>query len=152
MASKAMLVCSEANGQTNDVSKPDAENGLFRTITPRSTHGTYQLEPDIKFPRVIVAKIVKEVVDSLLLGREYEPGFCRQASRLITDVLKTRVKLLQLKRYRIIAQAIISNVGDPNFYSSSLCLWEPALDTCVSYEFCNGSIVAAVSVFGIYQS
>ncbi|KAL5107377.1 Tctex1 domain-containing protein 1-A [Taenia crassiceps] len=146
LTSEAMLAQTKMNGQAEGTNKPEVKDELS------NTHNTYQLGPDVGFPRDIVARMTKEVVDSLLLGREYEPEFCRQASRLMTDVLKARVKSLQLKRYRIITHAIISSVGDPNFYLNSLCLWEPALDTCVLYEFCNGSIAAAVSVFGIYQS
>ncbi|CDS37092.1 Tctex 1 [Echinococcus multilocularis] len=164
MASETALVRGKINAQPETFTKSKAETGhssLFtithcdvpnHMTTLRSTYSTYQLEPDVKFPKAIVANIVKEVVDGLLHGREYEPEFCRQASRRMTDVLKARVKSLQLKRYKIITQATLSSVSDPNFYSSSRCLWEPALDTCVSYDFCNGSIVATANVFGIYQS
>ncbi|XP_022109731.1 tctex1 domain-containing protein 1-B-like isoform X3 [Acanthaster planci] len=112
---------------------------------------TYQMEPTKRFPVNTVKDILGEVLQHYLAEEKYEPELCKQMTKTISDVVKARVKELQLGRYKIIALVHIGELRDQGLKISSRCLWDAAHDNSSSYEFRNNSLFATAMVFGIYH-
>ncbi|XP_070563118.1 dynein light chain Tctex-type 5-B-like isoform X2 [Ptychodera flava] len=111
---------------------------------------TFQLKPNKKFPVVQVKNILKDVLESYLSEEKYEPELCRQMTKTISEVVKARVKDLQVKRYKVIVLIHIGQLKDQGMRMGSRCLWDPENDTFSSYEYKNNSLFAIGSVYGVY--
>ncbi|XP_038068675.1 tctex1 domain-containing protein 1-B-like isoform X2 [Patiria miniata] len=112
---------------------------------------TYQMEPTKRFPVNTVKDILCEVLQHYLAEEKYEPELCKQMTKTISDVVKARVKDLQLGRYKIIALVHIGELRDQGLKISSRCLWDAAHDNSSSYEFRNNSLFATAMVYAIYH-
>ncbi|XP_015492391.1 tctex1 domain-containing protein 1 isoform X3 [Parus major] len=106
--------------------------------------------PGGRFPVAAVDEILREVLGSALREQRYEPGPCREAAKDIAEVVKARVKALQLPRYKIVVVAHIGQLGQQSLQISSRCLWDPHTDTFSSYVFKNTSLFAVANVYGVY--
>ncbi|XP_002731775.1 dynein light chain Tctex-type 5-B-like, partial [Saccoglossus kowalevskii] len=111
---------------------------------------TYQLAPPKKFPVGQVKNILKDVLESYLAEERYEPELCRQMTKTISEVVKARVKDLQVKRYKVIVLIHIGQIKDQGLKMGSRCLWDPNNDTFSSYEYANNSLFAVGIVYGVY--
>ncbi|XP_038000351.1 tctex1 domain-containing protein 1 isoform X1 [Motacilla alba alba] len=54
--------------------------------------------PARRFPVAAVEEILRDVLGSVLRERRYEPGPCREAAKDIAEVVKARVKALEVPR------------------------------------------------------
>ncbi|XP_014106070.1 PREDICTED: tctex1 domain-containing protein 1 [Pseudopodoces humilis] len=106
--------------------------------------------PGGRFPVAAVDEILREVLGSALREQRYEPGSCREAAKDIAEVVKARVKALQVPRYKIVVVAHIGQLGQQSLQISSRCLWDPHTDTFSSYVFKNTSLFAVANVYGVY--
>ncbi|XP_072019307.1 dynein light chain Tctex-type 5-B-like [Amphiura filiformis] len=112
---------------------------------------TYQLEPSRRFPVNSIKSILADVLEGYLSEERYEPDLCREMTKTISDVVKARVKDLQLNRYKIIVLVHIGELRDQGLRISSRCLWDPQNDNSSSYEFRNNSIFGVAQVYGVYH-
>ncbi|XP_071799694.1 dynein light chain Tctex-type 5-B-like isoform X1 [Asterias amurensis] len=112
---------------------------------------TYQMDPKKRFPVNTVKDILGEVLQHYLAEEKYEAELCKQMTKTISDVVKARVKDLQLGRYKIIAIVHIGELKDQGLKISSRCLWDAANDSSSSYEYRNNSLFATAMVYGIYH-
>uniref|UniRef100_A0A8C0ZAQ3 Tctex1 domain containing 1 n=1 Tax=Cyanistes caeruleus TaxID=156563 RepID=A0A8C0ZAQ3_CYACU len=112
---------------------------------PVENTGTW---PGGRFPVAAVDEILREVLGSALREQRYEPGPCREAAKDIAEVVKARVKALQVPRYKIVVVAHIGQLGQQSLQISSRCLWDPHTDTFSSYVFKNTSLFAVANVYG----
>jgi hypothetical protein len=111
---------------------------------------TYQMAPSKKFPEGNVRSILKEVLTESLAEVNYDPNTCRQLTKSISDNLRSRVKEMNIQRYKIICLVHIGQLGKQAMRIGSRCLWDTSVDTYTSFEFKNGSIFAVATVYGVY--
>uniref|UniRef100_H0VQD9 Dynein light chain Tctex-type family member 5 n=2 Tax=Cavia porcellus TaxID=10141 RepID=H0VQD9_CAVPO len=111
---------------------------------------TYQLGPTKHFSVVTVNRILEDVLTNYLQEEKYEPEFCRQMTKTISEVIKAQVKELMIPRYKLIVVTHVGRLKDQSLFIGSRCLWDPKSDTVSSYVFRNSSLFALTSVYAIY--
>ncbi|XP_049631412.1 dynein light chain Tctex-type 5 [Suncus etruscus] len=135
----------------NDASHPD-ESSQRSDVShlPIKMENTYQLGPARLFPTVVVKNLLKDVLTNSLEEEHYEPEFCRQMTKTISEVIKGRIKDLNIPRYKLIVLVHIGQLKKQGILIGSRCLWDPKNDTFSSYVFRNASLFALASVYAVY--
>ncbi|KAJ1555166.1 Tctex1 domain-containing protein 2 [Cladochytrium tenue] len=74
--------------------------------------GSYSIRPNQKqkFRSSAVSAIIKKSLADYLTGTTYQPDTAPQTSRDIADDIKTKVKALDLSRYKIVVQVVIGEM------------------------------------------
>ena len=67
-----------------------------------------------------------------------------------TQVIKARVKELQIPRFKVITLITIGSTNEQGMTVGSRCLWDASVDTFSSFEFRNKHLFAVGTVYGIY--
>nr|XP_034359181.1 tctex1 domain-containing protein 1 isoform X1 [Arvicanthis niloticus] len=111
---------------------------------------TYQLGPTKPFPVATVNRILEDVLITYLQEAQYDPEFCRQMTKTISEVIKTQVKELVIPRYKLIVTVYIGQRDDQSILIGSRCLWDPKSDTVSSYTFKNSTLFALANVYAVY--
>uniref|UniRef100_A0A8C6GU50 Dynein light chain Tctex-type 5 n=2 Tax=Mus spicilegus TaxID=10103 RepID=A0A8C6GU50_MUSSI len=111
---------------------------------------TYQLGPTKPFPVATVNHILEDVLTTYLQEAQYDPEFCRQMTKTISEVIKTQVKELVIPRYKLIVIVYIGQRDDQSIVICSRCLWNPKSDTVSSYTFKNSTLFALANVYAVY--
>ncbi|XP_051943467.1 dynein light chain Tctex-type 5-B-like [Hippocampus zosterae] len=111
---------------------------------------TYQLGPRKRFPAPAVVEILKDVLTSYLEEEKYEVEWSRQMIKTICEVIRSRVKDLMIRRYKLVVLAHIGQLAGQSMQISSRCLWDPATDTFASWSFKNTSLYGVASVYAVY--
>ena len=121
-----------------------------RRVPEVAMENTFKMTPDRRFPERDVRSILKEILTERLAEAKYDADQCRQLSKSISDTVKNRVKDLNIQRYKIICLVHIGQLGNQAMRIGSRCLWDTNCDTFASFEFKNGSLFAAATVYGVY--
>lgn len=121
-----------------------------RRVPEVSMENTFKMAPDRKFPERDVRLILQEILTERLAEAKYDADQCRQLSKSLSDAVKNRVKDLNIQRYKIICLVHIGQLGNQAMRIGSRCLWDTNFDTFASFEFKNGSLFAAATVYGVY--
>ena len=114
---------------------------------------TYQLEPKKKFYRNRVQPIIEETLKEELTNARYvDAATAGMRSCNLAEVLKERVKALQLDRYKIVATVSIGSKGEspPAAIFASQGLWSSSTDGFASASFFNDSLFAVAAVYAVY--
>ncbi|XP_037357179.1 dynein light chain Tctex-type 5 [Talpa occidentalis] len=119
-------------------------------LLPVRMENTYQLGPTKHFPVVTVNHILKDVLTHYLQDEQYEPEFCRQMTKTISEVIKAQVKDLVIPRYKLIVIVHIGQLSGQSILIGSRCLWDPKSDNISSYIFRNSSLFALANVYAVY--
>ncbi|XP_037058641.1 tctex1 domain-containing protein 1 isoform X3 [Peromyscus leucopus] len=120
--------------------KPPALQFAWKTHTSPTKH----------FPVATVNRILKDVLTAHLQEAEYDPEFCRQMTKTISEVIKARVKELMIPRYKLIVTVYIGQQDGQSILIGSRCLWNPKSDTVSSYTFRNSTLFALANVYAVY--
>jgi len=114
---------------------------------------TYQLEPKKKFHRNRVQPIIEETLkEELAQARYVDASTAGRRSCILAEVLKEKVKALQLDRYKIVATVSIGSKADlpPAAVFASQGLWSQSTDGFASAAFENDSLFAVAVVYAVY--
>ena len=135
--------------------------GLFalrrQTLTKTSKpavrlENTYKMTPDQGkvFSGSKVRQIAEEVMETEIGDLKYDPSICGDMARDLALKIKTRVKDLNMPRYKIVCQVIIGQVHDQGMEAASRCIWDPSTDNyaCISYR--NQTILAVALIHAVY--
>uniref|UniRef100_A0A3Q2CM34 Dynein light chain Tctex-type family member 5 n=1 Tax=Cyprinodon variegatus TaxID=28743 RepID=A0A3Q2CM34_CYPVA len=109
-----------------------------------------QTGPSKPFPVTDVLKILKEEIDNKLQGEKYEAQRSRELTLTLCEVIKNRVKQLQIPRYRIVVKVHIGQIIGQGIQTRSGFLWDPSTDTFASHSFKNDSLFCCATVFAVY--
>ncbi|GFO42628.1 TCTEX1 domain-containing protein 1-like [Plakobranchus ocellatus] len=112
---------------------------------------TYRMEPKRKFESTQVRQCIQTILDSRLERFPYNPKFCANMSRILSDEIKRRVKAMNFDRYKIICSVTIGEQKGQGVHVTSRCAWDEKLDTFATYTFQNEKIFCTATVFGVYN-
>lgn len=127
---------------------PNHDDPQYRP--PVKYENTYQTAPNSKFPTAKIRYIISDVLESCLRHEKYEPELCRQLSKTTSEIIKTRVREMNIPRFKIICLVHIGQLNNQGLRIGSRCLWDSNSDTFSSYEFRNNKLFAIGSVYGVY--
>ncbi|KAH3849288.1 dynein light chain Tctex-type 5-A-like [Dreissena polymorpha] len=111
---------------------------------------TYKLTPDFKIQESKIKDIIKNVLAEQITEKNYDASHCGSKCKLISEIMKERVKKLELPRFKIVCMATIGQLFDQSMLVTSRCLWDQRFDNVVSAELRKGDIVAVGMVFAVY--
>lgn len=113
---------------------------------------TYKLGPDSG--KVASSNKIETAVKSILeqfLGNEkYSPDTCSSLACSLSIMIKNAVKDMDLPRYKIITNVIISQHGAQSMQTASRCLWDTSTDNFSHVTYNNASLCAVVTVHCVY--
>ncbi|XP_005107262.1 tctex1 domain-containing protein 2 [Aplysia californica] len=112
---------------------------------------SYRMTPHRKFDCKKVEECIREVLEEKLENFPYNPKFCANMCKVLSDEIKSEVKAMNFDRYKIVCTVQIGQRRDQGIYVTSLCAWDEKLDNFASYTFKNDKIFCTALVFGIYN-
>eukprot|EP00057_Strongylocentrotus_purpuratus_P003178 XP_003726104.1 PREDICTED: tctex1 domain-containing protein 1-B-like [Strongylocentrotus purpuratus] len=128
-----------------------------RRRSPSAKHlpqieNTYQLEPRELFSSYVrvIRDIIESTVESRLTGMKYDPKLCSKEAEELSEIIKERVKTLDIDRYKLITLVHIGKMHGQGLQVCSRNSWDPARDSFVSYRFQNASVFCVATIYGVY--
>ncbi|XP_072044833.1 uncharacterized protein [Amphiura filiformis] len=113
---------------------------------------TYKIEPREKFAlyHPTIKSIMESIVEASLKYRKYDSLTCASLTQQLSGDIQAEVKDIELERYRLIT---VVNIGERNRQDVrivSRAIWDPDLDSFVTYKFQNEWLFCIATVYGIY--
>jgi hypothetical protein len=113
---------------------------------------TYRIEPDDDYrfrPYKIQAKILEILVEELK-GETYNPATVNELVKNVSRSVHQLMKNLQLPRYKIVMQTVITQKFDQLVRIASRCLWDQKTDNMLSVNYETKDMIAIVTVYAVY--
>jgi hypothetical protein len=129
--------------------------GRKSSMVPSSNQpqpNTYRIEPDDDYrfrPYKIQAKILEILVEELK-GETYNPATVNELVKNVSRSVHQLMKSLQLPRYKIIMQTVITQKFDQLVRIASRCLWDQKTDNMLSVNYETKDMIAIVTVYAVY--
>lgn len=119
---------------------------------PVKLENTYRLGPgeNERFKSCEVQRVVEGILESFLCGEEYDPQTSARLSQQLCDVIKARVREMNVPRYKLVCHVIIGANLNQCFLNSSRCIWNTDTDNCASATYKNATLFAVASVYAMY--
>ena len=113
---------------------------------------TYRLAPQEheRFNAPKVQKATTAILESFLSGEEYDAAKCARLTQQLCEVIKVRVREMNMPRYKIVCYVLIGQDCGQSINNSSRCVWNTETDNFATATYKNGSLFAAASVYGLY--
>ncbi|XP_022334768.2 dynein light chain Tctex-type 5-like [Crassostrea virginica] len=127
-------------------------SGSERGGTTKVLENTYKVGPDdgTKFNPRKAEEIINNVLTMYLKDRVYDDRKFPQLCKTLSDLIKERVKLSGLKRYKVIAYVTILENKKQSFHFTSRSLWESNLDNFASVTYNGPNFIAIGTLFATY--
>ena len=116
-----------------------------------AVENTYKMEPDHKFRTREVEEIIRGVLEQFLSGTRYDGNTTGDQTRLLSDIIRERVKQRQYERYKIVSWVTICEKRDNNVRVASRGLWDARNDGYASVIFENETMYAIGNVYAVYH-
>ncbi|XP_033734049.1 tctex1 domain-containing protein 1-like [Pecten maximus] len=131
------------------LSKTGSESG-HKPI--KSLENTYKVEPEegTQFSIANAEKIMTNVFEAYLKGRQYDAKKFRLLSKSLADMIKERVKQSGIVRYKIVATVLIVEDCGQSVRLGSRCLWDTTYDNQATVVFKGDGFEAVGSVFATF--
>ncbi|XP_005091232.2 tctex1 domain-containing protein 1 [Aplysia californica] len=113
---------------------------------------TYKLEPenDKKFSTQKAEAVIAGVFEHYLQGKKYDPKVFPRLIKTLTELIRDRVKMQGLDRYKILATVTILENKEQGIQLSSRALWNHAHDNYASLAYEGPNYFAVGSVYAVY--
>jgi len=113
---------------------------------------TYKLEPEDnkKFSTRKAEQVISGVFEHYLAGRSYDAKTFPRLIKTLTELIRDRVKMQGLDRYKIIATVTILENKEQGIQLSSRALWNQQHDNYASLAYEGPNYFAVGSVYAIY--
>lgn len=133
---------------------------LRRLTIPRSDtdkpkikfENTYKMAPEAG-NHIAMSKI-EEMAEQILRdeigGKIYNSFHAGQMACSISSKIKTKVKEMNVPRFRIVCQVVVSQAKEQGLEAASRCLWDASTDNFTAVTYQNDSISATAMVYGVY--
>ncbi|XP_062596876.1 dynein light chain Tctex-type 5-like [Saccostrea cucullata] len=127
-------------------------SGSERGGPTKALENTYKVGPEdgTKFNPQKGEQIISNVLNMYLKDRVYDERKFPQLCKTLSDLIKERVKLSGLKRYKVIAYVMVFENKKQSIHYTSRCLWESNLDNYASATYNGTDFVAIGTVFATY--
>ncbi|GFR95230.1 Tctex1 domain-containing protein 1 [Elysia marginata] len=126
---------------------------ILAALKPKvATENTYKLGPDEgkAFKPDKVKAIIETVLNSFLKSFRYTPEGSRRMCLAISKDVKSRVKMLDFQRYKLVCNVMIMQNKGQSSQISSRCLGNADLDGFASASITTPQIIALVTVHAAY--
>ncbi|XP_076462063.1 uncharacterized protein LOC143294572 [Babylonia areolata] len=111
---------------------------------------TYKMVPDSRFQETQVREIIAKVLKENLTDPQYDPRVMSRRCLELSDIIKERVKQLDMHRFKIVCMVTIGQNTDQSMMVSSRCLWNFNFDNFTSFTLKKEPYYAIGMVFATY--
>eukprot|EP00916_Digyalum_oweni_P006714 GHVL01011449.1.p1 GENE.GHVL01011449.1~~GHVL01011449.1.p1 ORF type:complete len:248 (-),score=11.03 GHVL01011449.1:311-1054(-) len=111
---------------------------------------TYKLEPDSRFQETQIREIIAKVLKENLTDNSYDARVMSHRCLELSEIIKERVKLLDMHRFKIVCMVIIGQNSEQSMMVSSRCLWNFAHDNFATFTLKKELYYAVGMVFVTY--
>ncbi|XP_059157344.1 dynein light chain Tctex-type protein 2B-like [Physella acuta] len=114
---------------------------------------TYKLAPDLdkRFSCHSAEEVIRGVFQHYLHGKRYDAKVFPRLIKTLTELIRDRVKMQGLDRYKILAIVTIVENKDQGVQLASRALWNHQLDNYASLTYKGPDFVAVGCVYAVYQ-
>ncbi|XP_031562870.1 tctex1 domain-containing protein 1-like [Actinia tenebrosa] len=103
-----------------------------------------------------IRKIIHDVLEDKLSGKNYSPKECSSAVRDIVNIIKVKMSELQMPHYKFACTCLITKRIKPAPAVESGCVWDNAKtsvdqDNFAEFLYKNEDLYALGTVYGIYD-
>ncbi|RUS69066.1 hypothetical protein EGW08_023169 [Elysia chlorotica] len=126
---------------------------ILAALKPKvATENTYKLSPDDgkTFKPDKVKTIIETVLSSFLKNFRYTPEGSKRMCLAISKDVKSRVKMLDFQRYKIVCNSLIMQNRGQGSQVSSRCLGSADVDGFASASLTTPQIISVVTVHAVY--
>jgi len=118
-----------------------------------SQRGGHVIRPNFqhKFRPIIVKKCMHDVMSEFLHDKQYDANEAPKWARELGELVKAKLKELELERYKFIVQVVIGEQRGEGVKMVCRCLWDSDTDNMAQDVFMNGSLFCVVAAFGIFN-
>ncbi|CAF0939788.1 unnamed protein product, partial [Brachionus calyciflorus] len=113
---------------------------------------TYRLGPGEgqKFNVSKVQKLVNDILSNHLENVKYEPNKCKDLVQLLSEEIKTRIKSIIFRRYKLIVNLTIGQNDGNSIIVASRSLWNADTDNGCTVQYKNSTLFAVATIFATY--
>lgn len=111
---------------------------------------TYKMLPDYRFLESKVEDIMRNVFTENITEKEYDPQAMGQKCKLTSEIIKEKVKSLNMHRFKIICHVLAAQKGDQSMMITSRCLWDQRFDNSATVTIKRGEYFVIGMVFVVY--
>lgn len=118
----------------------------------RVLENTYKLGPEdgTKFNQQKAEQIIHNVLNMYLKDRVYDEKKFPQLCKTLSDLIKERVKLSGLRRYKVVAYVMVFENKTQGVHYTSRSLWETNLDNFATVKYNGSDFIAIGTIFATY--
>jgi len=144
---KVLRAATEGNPVA--VIQPSASQRQSQT---QSEEEKYVVRPQFKdtFKPREVKQIMKAVIKEKLFDKKYNQNETGNWTKDIAVAIKSRLKELELKRYKFMVQVVIGEMKGAGVRMGCRCLWDAQTDKVAEETFINESLFCVAVAFGVY--
>lgn len=138
---------------SSGIMRPYARKMSKAPVPPQPKYeNTYKTDPDegFKFKAHQVEKTVYDVLETKLKQEKYNYRTVQNLICELSYLIKERVKKLNFPRYKFVVSVVISSKNEQGFEIASRCMWNTETDNFAHVTYVNETLMACVSVFGVY--
>ncbi|KAL2609851.1 hypothetical protein R1flu_028424 [Riccia fluitans] len=95
-------------------------------------------------------EMISAILREKLSGATYDADTAPMMVRDITDAIKTKLKDMNLERYKLVVQAVLGEQRGQGFQMSCRCFWDSNTDNYAHASFTNDSIFCVAGAFAMY--
>lgn len=126
--------------------------GIQSAQTIVSYEPTYRLTPEDnkKFSTNKAEQVIAGVFEHYLKGRQYDPKVFPRLIKTLTELIRDRVKMQNLDRYKIVSTVTIIENKEQGVQMSSRAMWNDTFDNYASLAYEGPNYYAVGSVYAVY--
>lgn len=124
----------------------------FHSQNNQKLENTFRLGPGEgqKFNVSKVQKLVNDILISHLENVKYEPNKCKDIVQNLSEEIKSRIKSIIFRRYKLIVNITIGQNSGNSIIVASRSLWNADTDNGCTVQYKNNSIFAIATIFATY--
>ncbi|XP_065178279.1 dynein light chain Tctex-type protein 2B-like [Sycon ciliatum] len=118
-----------------------------------TTRNTYTIRPNfhLKFRPAAIKDILRTVLYEELSDKEYTAEDAKEWSQKAADLIRQRLKDLELDRYKYVVQVIVGEQRGQGIKIGSRCLWDSDTDNMAQEAFLGETLFGVAFVFGVFH-
>jgi len=113
---------------------------------------TFIIRPEYahKFKAAQVQGILHEALADFFADKQYDTELALQWAQEISDLVKEKLKALQLPRYKYVVQAVIGEQRGAGVKVGARCLWDSDTDQLAQDTYVNETLYCSLAAYGVY--
>eukprot|EP00294_Goniomonas_avonlea_P017480 CAMPEP_0114539128 /NCGR_PEP_ID=MMETSP0114-20121206/74_1 /TAXON_ID=31324 /ORGANISM="Goniomonas sp, Strain m" /LENGTH=132 /DNA_ID=CAMNT_0001723213 /DNA_START=140 /DNA_END=538 /DNA_ORIENTATION=+ len=131
-----------------------AAKNKHQELPPPGPENMYDTRPTFrnKFKPMKAKKIIEDVLHEKLRDQKYSVELAAQMTREIAEDCKTKLKELNLQRYKFVVQVVFGEQRGEGVKMGCRCFWDQDCDNFATATFMNDSLFCVAAAWGVYLS